>query len=113
MATQVPPGQVCVASQVRPSRVPPWHCPVVFGPHVPGQSALLRHVLPLLLPPWHALPTGDQSTAPPTRPSASDEQMPEQLYFMSPRSPESLASVPMGSGALGRHTVPLGPDVVS
>src|SRR2546430_1661611 len=107
--SQVPPGHW----QAEPSRVPPWHCPSVSAPHVPAQSALLRHVLPLLLPPWHALPTGDQSTAPPTRLSASDEQMPEQLYFMSPRSPESLASVPIFSGWLGRQTVPLGPLTVS
>src|SRR5262249_25199953 len=107
------PGQSDASWQIRPSRVPPWHCPVVFGPHVPAQSALLRHVVPLRLPPWHALPTGDQGTAPPTRLSESDEQTPEQEYLMSPRSSGSLASVPMTSGCGGTHTRPFGPDRVT
>src|SRR5262249_4618787 len=104
------PGQSDWSLQVRPSRVPPSHCPVVFGPHVPAQSALPKHVLPPRLPPWHAVPTGDQGTAPPTRPSASDAQEPGQSYFFPPRMPESLASVPMTSGWVGTHTRPPGPD---
>src|SRR5262249_27271039 len=95
------PGQSDWSLQIRPSWVPPSHCPVVFGPHVPAQSALPKHVLPPRLPPWHALPTADQGTAPPTRLSASDEQQPGQSYFLPPpRAPEALASLPLAPGRL-------------